>query len=137
MENYDKFEKASTENKIIILKKSSIPLGVLTGKQLINITLFFRQTNLGAIFRNGFIIFSFVETCRNNGEIICSDALTNIEKFLEVGKRGLAFAAELLSSLGGAFAGIHIGLLFSIVSGPGAVIVGTVTEVLFGYITGK
>ena len=40
LENYDKFEKASTENKIIILKKSSIPLGVLTGKQLINITLF-------------------------------------------------------------------------------------------------
>ena len=135
--NYDKFEEANKEIKIKMIKESSISLGVLLGKNLIQITPIFKKTILGSIFRHGFLVFSFVEACRNIGEIIRSDVLTTKEKFIEAGKRGLAMATEILSSIGGEIAGMHIGLLFGVVAGPGAVIIGGLTGVLFGYIAGK
>ena len=135
--NYDKFKNANDEDKIKILKESMVPLAVLLGKQVIKIIPVFKKKVVKNFFRNGFIIFSFMEFGRSLLEIKNSDVLTTKEKWIEVGKKGLSIATECLCSIGGEIVGMNIGLLFGWVTGPGAIIVGGLTGILFGYIAGK
>ena len=66
--NYDQFKKADLDNKKIMIRDAALPIASLLGRKIIGAIPVFKNTCLGSIFRNGFIIVSVFELCRNCGK---------------------------------------------------------------------
>ena len=92
---------------------------------------------LGSIFRNGFIVVSIFELCRNVYDVFFSDVLTVEEKFGIVIKKGLSVAVDIAYAGLGQVVGMKIALALGLVAGPGALIIGGLVGLAFGYIGGK
>ena len=135
--NYDQFKKADRSGKIKILRDNAIPMATLLGKKIIGAIPVFRNTAFKSIFKDGFIVFSIIELCRGVYDIFSSDVLTIGEKLKIFGKKVLSVTTDIgLSALGQA-AGMKLALALCFVSGPGAVIIGGLVGVVFGFIAAK
>ena len=135
--NIDQFIKADKENKQKMILESAVPLLSLAGKKIIGAIPVFKNTILGSIFRNGFIVVSIFELCRNVYDIFFSDVLTVEEKFGIVIKKGLGVAVDIACAGLGQAVGMKIALCLGFVAGPGALIVGGLAGLAFGYIGAK
>ena len=135
--NFDQFKKADFNNKIKILQDSAIPFASLVGKKIIGAIPVFKNTCLKSIFRNGFIVISIFELCRNVYDVFFSDVLTTGEKIGIVLKKGAALAADIGCAAIGQAVGMKIALAFGVVAGPGAIIIGGLAGIAFGFIGAK
>ena len=113
---------------------AAFPLVSFLGKKLIGAIPVFQNTCLKSIFRNGYIVISIFELCRSVYDVFFSDVLTVEEKFGIIIKKGLGVAAEIACAGIGQAVGMKIALCLGIVAGPGAVIIGGLAGILFGFI---
>ena len=135
--NYDQFKKADLDNKKIMIRDAALPIASLLGRKIIGAIPVFKNTCLGSIFRNGFIIVSVFELCRNVFDVFFSDVLTTGEKIKIVAKKGLALAADIACSAISQAVSMKIALALGFVAGPGAIIIGGLVGIAFGFIGAK
>ena len=135
--NYDEFKKADYNNKIKIIRDAAIPFASLVGRKIIGAIPIFKNTVLGSIFRNGFIVISIFELCRSVYDVFFSDVLTTGEKVGLVLKKGAAVAADIACAGLGQVVGMKLALALGVVAGPGAIIIGGLAGLAFGYIGAK
>jgi len=132
--NYDQFKKADLDNKKFMIRDAALPIASLLGRKIIGAIPVFKNTCLGSIFRNGFIIVSVFELCRNVFDVFFSDVLTTGEKIKIVAKKGLALAADIACSAISQAVSMKIALALGFVAGPGAIIIGGLVGIAFGFI---
>ena len=135
--NIDQFKKADNNNKIKMIGDAAMPIGSLIGRKIIGAIPIFQNTCLKSIFRNGYIIFSIFELCRSVYDVFFSDVLTVEEKFGIVIKKGLGVVADIACGVIGQAVGMKIALCLGFVAGPGAIIIGGLAGILFGFIGAK
>lgn len=80
--NFDQFQKAGFDDKLTIIRDTALPFATLLGRKLINLIPCFKNTVLGSFFRNGFLVVSIFELCRNISEVFFSDVLNLKEKLI-------------------------------------------------------
>ena len=135
--NYDDFKNSDMKGKMQILGYSSIPLGFLLVKKLINITPVMKKVPVGSLFKQGFFAFSIFEMGRSLYDVVFSESLNDNEKMLTVGKKLGGYAIDVLFGYMGAEAGVKIALAFCITWTPGTIIIGALAGAAFGFIGGK
>ena len=136
--NYSKFKKAEKGEKAnMIIYDAIIPIASFLGKRKLSSLPIFKNTVLGSIFRNGFIVLGIFELCRSVYDVFFSDVLTTYEKIEIFGKKALGVGADITCAGIGQAVGMKLALCLGFVAGPGAIIVGGLVGLAFGYIGGK
>ena len=137
LSNLDQFKKADNNQKIQMIGDTAIPLVSLIGRKIIGAIPIFKNTCLGTFFRNGYIVFSIFELCRSVYDVFFSDVLTVEEKCGIIIKKGLGVGVDIGCAAIGQVVGMKIALCLGFVAGPGAIIIGGLAGLLFGFIGGK
>ena len=137
--NFDinQFKKANRDDKIKIVVDSAIPIVSIVGRKIIGAIPIFRKTSLKTFFRNGFIAVSFFELCRSFYDIFFSDILTNGEKIKIALNKLLGIGVDCACNGLGQVVGMKVALFFGFVAGPGAILIGGLAGIIFGFIGGK
>ena len=136
--NYSKFKNADKKGKVnMIIYDAIIPISTFLGKKKLGSLPIFKNTVLGSIFRNGFIILNIFELCRSFYDVFFSDVLTPGEKISIIGKKTSGVIADILGAGIGQTAGMKLALCLGFVAGPGAIIIGGIAGLAFGFISGK
>ena len=136
--NYSKFKKAEIGEKAnMIFFQAIIPITSFLGKKKLGSLPIFKNTVLGSIFRNGFIVLGIFELCRSIYDVFFSDVLTTGEKITIFGKKVLGVAADIACAGIGQAVGMKLALCLGFVVGPGAIIIGGIAGLAFGFIGGK
>ena len=136
--NYSKFKKAEIGEKAnMIIYDAIIPIASFLGKKELDSLPIFKNTVLGSIFRNGFIVYNLFELCRSVYDVFFSDVLTTGEKFTIIAKKALGIAADIACAGISQVAGMKLALCLGFVAGPGAIIMGGLVGLAFGFIGGK
>ena len=135
--NFDEFQKAEFDDKMCMLRDIALPFATLIGRKLINLIPCFKKTVLGSFFRNGFIVISIFELCRNISEVFFSDVLDIKEKLIITGKKLFSMAIDIGASALGQVAAMKLALALNFVTGPGAIIIGGAIGLAVGFISAK
>ena len=135
--NWGQFKNADNYGKMLIIGNSSIPLGFLLAKKLINITPVVKDTAFDSLFKYGFFALSLFEICRSLCSIIISESIDTKEKLIIFGKKLLGLGSDVLFGYLGTAAGMEIVLALGITFVPGQIIISGLTSAVFGYIGGK
>ena len=135
--NWGQFKNADNYGKMLIIGNSSIPLGFLLAKKLINITPVVKDAAFNSLFKYGFFALSLNEICRSICSIIRSESIDTKEKWIIFGKKLLGLGSDFLFGYLGTAAGMEIVLALGITFVPGQIIISGLSSVVFGYIGGK
>ena len=136
--NYSKFKNADKKGKVnMIIYDAIIPISTFLGKKKLGSLPIFKNTVLGSIFRNGFIVFSIFELCRSVYDVFFSDVLTIGDKITIIGKKAIGVAVDIACAGIGQTAGMKLALCLGFVVGPGAIIIGGIAGLAIGFISGK
>lgn len=135
--NFDQFQKAGFDDKLTIIRDTALPFATLLGRKLINLIPCFKNTVLGSFFRNGFLVVSIFELCRNISEVFFSDVLNLKEKLIITGKKLFSMAIDIGASALGQVVAMKLALALTFATGPGAIIIGGLVGLAFGFISAK
>ena len=135
--DFDEFKKADFKGKLKIIGHSSVPIGYLLGKKLIEITPIIKDTDFGSYFKKGFFAISIVEMCRCFSDYIFSESLTIKEKAKMIGKKGLGFGIDIFFGYLGTELGVKIAAALVVPTGPGSFIISLLVGCGIGFISAK